>query len=83
MARPVRIGNRPISFRERATVALETALAERNITPLWHFEKPAQGSGVVAVVVEGEKRLYHLGKNEADAEFRLASLVSRPAGRGW
>ncbi|HXS48418.1 MAG TPA: hypothetical protein VN756_13255 [Solirubrobacterales bacterium] len=81
MARPVRIGNRPMSFRERAEIALETALAERDIAPDIHFEKPSAGSGIVAVVVDGEKRLFHLGTDEGDAMFRLARLASRPAGR--
>ncbi len=75
------IGNRPISFEEKARVALEVALAERDISPVVMFEEPSSGSGIVAVVIDGEKRLMHLGKNRGEAMFRLASLVSRPIGR--
>lgn len=81
MTRPVGIGNQPITRRERAEIALETALAERDLTPVWAFEAPSNGPGIVAVVLNGERQLFRLeqaGTDEADAMFRLASLVSRP-----
>lgn len=86
MSTPVSIGNgagRKIPFRERARMALEEACGNRGIVPEVDFEKPSSGDGVVAVVIDGEKRLYHLGTDEGDAMFRLASLVRRPVGRGW
>lgn len=78
MTHPVGIGNQPITRRERAEIALETALAERDITPVWRFEKPSSGAGTVAVVLDGKRQLFQLGTDEADAMFRLASLASRP-----
>lgn len=84
MSTPVGIGNgagRKLSFRERARVALEVALAARNIVPLVTYERPSSGPGIVAVVIDGEKRLMALGSDEADAEFALARLASTPVGR--
>lgn len=87
MSTPVHIGNgagrkpRRLPFRVRARIALETALGERGIVPDVRFERPSSGDGVVAVVIDGEKRLYHLGTDEADAMFQLSRLASRPAGR--
>jgi hypothetical protein len=82
------IGNRDpnvvaarLSRAERARMAVEVALAERDIAPDVRFEKPSKGSGVVAVVIDGKKVLMHLGRDEADAMFGLAALASRPAGR--
>jgi hypothetical protein len=65
-------------------MAAEIALSERNFA-LTGFEKPSKGSGVIAVAVNGEKVLMHLGRDEADAMYNLASLAARPAGRagGW
>ena len=80
----VSIGNRDPSFRldrfEKARIAVEAALADRDITPDITFESLADG-GVVAIVVDGEKRLMHLGRDKADAMFRLATLAARPEGR--
>lgn len=84
MSTPVGIGNgagRKLSFRERARIALETALADRNIAPIISHERPSDGPGIVAVVVDGEKRLMALGEDEAAAEFNLARLASTPVGR--
>jgi hypothetical protein len=79
------IGNRDPSFRldrvERARIAVEAALADRDISPLISFERPSGGSGIVAVVIDGEKVLMHLGRDQADAMFRLATLAARPVGR--
>lgn len=86
MSTPVSIGNgagRRLPFIERARIALETACAERGITPDVRFERPSSGEGIVAVVIDGEKRLYQLGTDKGDAMFQLARLASRPAGRGW
>ena len=84
MTTPVGIGNgsgRRLSFRERARVALETALADRDIAPVITHERPSNGPGIVAVVVDGKKRLMALGEDEAAAEFALARLASTPVGR--
>lgn len=83
MSTPVRIGNRPISFLDRATIAAEVALADRGFVPDVTFERPASGSGVVAVVVDGEKRLMALGTDRGDALFRLARVAAAPEGRGF
>lgn len=61
---------------ERARIAVEIALSDRGITPLVTFEQLS--GGVIAVVVDGEKRLMHLGTDRADALFRLASMAARP-----
>jgi hypothetical protein len=88
----VHIGNRDprsaegvrLSRAERARMAAEIALAERDYA-LTGFESPAKGSGIIAVAINGEKRLMHLGRDEADALYNLAHLASRPASRagGW
>ena len=44
--------------------------------------QPAPG-GVVAVAINGEKVLMHLGRDKADAASRLATLALRPEGRGY
>ena len=84
MSTPVGIGNgsgRRLSFRERAVIALETALANRGIAPLWTFEAPSDGQGtVVSVLLDGEKSLFRLeaaGSDEGAAMFSLAALVER------
>jgi len=81
------IGNRApspssLSRIERARIAAEVALSERNFA-LVGFEQPSKGSGVIAVAVNGKKVLMHLGRDQADALFGLASLAARPAGRSW
>jgi hypothetical protein len=83
---PVHIGNgagRRLSFLERAQIALEEACGIRGVTPDVQFEKPSDNRGIVAVIIDGEKRLYAAGEDRGDAMFRLASLIRRPAGRGW
>lgn len=81
------IGNRDprvVARLEKARIAAEIALAERNFA-LSGYTQPSTGHGLVAVAIDGEKRLMALGRDEADALFRLASLAARPAGRsgGW
>jgi hypothetical protein len=92
MERSVHIGNRDPQYRsdgkpsraERARIAAEVALGERNFA-LAGFERPSHGSGLIAVAVDGEKVLMALGRDEPDALYNLAHLASRPAGRagGW
>ena len=84
MSTPVSIGNgagRRLSFRERAVIALETALANRGIPAIWSFEKPSDGRGTMcAVLLDGEKSLFRLeaaGEDEGAAMFTLAALVDR------
>lgn len=64
-----------IGRRAAAEIAMEVALGDRDLA-FAGFEKPSDGVGVVAVAVNGERRLMHLGRDEADAMFRLAHLAS-------
>ena len=76
---PSSIGNgagRKITRYEKALVRMEEALGKRDYL-FSHFERPARGRGVVAVAVNGERVLMHLGADEADAMYNLAAEAVR------
>jgi hypothetical protein len=45
---------------------------------VFHGFRDAPGGGKVAIAVNGKHFLVHLGRDEADAMFRLASAAVRP-----
>ena len=73
------IGNgvgRKLTRREKALIRMEEALGERDLA-FDRFDRLPSG-GVIAVAVNGEKVLMHLGRDEVDAMFNLAALAVRP-----
>ena len=74
------LGNRRPAREIRAFEALDEALAQREGFVFRGIE-PAAGGGVVAIVVNGEKKIMHLGTDTADAVFGAAALARRPLGR--
>lgn len=66
-----------LSRRDQATIRMEVALAERDFA-FAGFEQPRNGPGIIAVAINGEKRLMHLGRDEVDAMFLLANEAARP-----
>lgn len=84
MARPFipsgpSIGQPPRSPREiTAEQKMLDALVERGFSFDGFQHAPG---GIVAVAINGEKVLMHLGRDKADAASRLATLALRPEGR--
>lgn len=75
------IGRTPRPAREvKAEQVLDEALLTREGFVLRGIE-PAKGGGMVAIVVNGEKRIMHLGRDKADAMFGLAHYMTLPVGR--
>lgn len=81
MARPpfiprgASIGRALKTREQRAEEELTAALAARGFT--FAGVDPTDG-GVIAVAVNGRHVLMHLGRDKADAMFRLASQAVRP-----
>lgn len=68
---------RPLSRREKALIRLEEALGARDFV-FDRFTRPRSGRGVIAVAVNGERVLMHLGRDEADAMYNLATYARLP-----
>lgn len=76
------IGNPPRPQREiLADRALIEACIER-VGFVFRGIEPAKNGGVIAIVVNGNKTIMHLGRDRAEATFSLAALMRRPLGRG-
>lgn len=66
-----------LSREDQARLRMDIALGDRGFA-FAGFEPPSDGKGVVAVAINGDKVLMHLGRDEVDAMFRLASMAARP-----
>ena len=74
--RPDDVAHR-LSRRDQAIIRMEVALGERDLA-FAGFEKPRSGSGIIAIAVNGERVLMHLGRDGVDAMFQLANAAVRP-----
>jgi hypothetical protein len=77
------IGQGRKTRRDVAREKLDEALVSRALAThaepfVFHGFRDAPGGGKVAIAVNGKHFLVHLGRDEADAMFRLASAAVRP-----